>query len=177
MGNPFDESTQVGALISREHVQRVKNYILSGIGEGAVLAAGGAELEDKLLSLGNYVKPTVFIDCHDAMKMVREEIFGPVMSVMVFDMEEEVIARANQSTYGLSAGLFTEDIRRAHRVANQLEAGVCWINNYNQTPVGMPFGGRKHSGFGRENGLSALYAYSQQKSIYLELKGIDCPYA
>jgi len=110
------------------------------------------------------------------MKSVREEIFGPVMSILSFDDEDEVIQRANNTEYGLAAGLFTQDIKRGHRVAKQLQAGVCWVNNYNVTPVSMPFGGVKQSGFGKENAMEALLSYSQQKSIYVELDGVDHPY-
>lgn len=177
IGDPLDHQTQIGALISREHLVRVANYIEQGLQEGAVLAAGGEVMTDGVLGQGNFIKPTIFTDCHDQMTIVREEIFGPVMSVMTFVDEEEVVQRANTTSFGLAAGVITENIKRAYRVANAMQAGVCWVNNYNMTPVGMPFGGIKKSGFGRENGQSALLSYSQQKSIYMELQGIDCPYA
>lgn len=176
VGNPFNESTQIGALISRAHHQRVLGYIQQGIEEGADLALGGKVPETLECEQGNFVLPTIFANCHDEMTIVREEIFGPVMCVLAFDEEDEVIQRANATQYGLSSGLFTENIKRAHRVAKALQAGVCWVNHYNMTPLGMPFGGRKHSGIGRENGHSVLLSYSQEKSIYIGLSPIDCPY-
>ncbi len=177
IGDPLDNNTQIGALISREHLIRVANYIEQGVAQGAVIATGGEVATTGELSQGNFIKPTIFTHCHDQMTIAREEIFGPVMCVMTFTEEEEVVQRANASSYGLAAGVFTDNIKRAHRVVNAMQAGVCWVNNYNVTPVGMPFGGVKKSGFGRENGRSALLSYSQQKSIYMELQGIDCPYA
>ncbi|TAL65530.1 MAG: aldehyde dehydrogenase family protein, partial [Legionella sp.] len=103
--------------------------------------------------------------------------FGPVMSILSFADETEAIQRANNTTYGLAAGVFTQNIKRGHRIAQQLQAGMCWINNYNATPVSMPFGGSKQSGFGRENGRVALFNYSQQKSIYVELDEIQHSYS
>ena len=176
IGNPFETKTQIGALISREHMKKVTDYIQAGTQAGAVLACGGHPVTTTACRAGNYLEPTIFTQCSDDMSIVREEIFGPVMSVLTFDEEEEVIVRANDTSYGLAAGLFTENIKRGHRVAKQLQAGVCWVNNYNVTPVGMPFGGSKHSGFGRENGMIALQQYSQQKSIYVELGSIEHPY-
>ncbi len=176
MGNPFDERTQIGALISPGHLKRVMGYIAQGKAEGAELLCGGNQLTDADLKQGNFVQPTIFTHCSDEMTIVREEIFGPVMSVLIFDDEEEVIERANHTRYGLAAGIFTENMKRAHRMAQQLQAGICWVNHFNMTPVGMPFGGVKHSGFGRENGLSALLGYSQQKSVYIQLRDIDSPY-
>ena len=110
------------------------------------------------------------------MTIVDEEIFGPVMSLMSFTDENDVIEQANHTPYGLAAGLFTRDIKRAHHVAKRLQAGVCWVNNYNITPPSMPFGGYKQSGLGRENGFKALAQYTQTKSIYVELEKIDNPY-
>ena len=108
---------------------------------------------------------------------MRNEIFGPVMCVTRFDTEEEVITRANDTPYGLAAGVFTRELARGHRVVHALQAGTCWINNYNITPIEMPFGAYKQSGMGRENGWEALESYTQTKSIYVELNGVDCPYA
>ena len=129
-----------------------------------------------MLHKGNFLEPTIFTDCRDDMAIVKEEIFGPVMSVLIFDDEDEVITRANNTSYGLAAGIFTEQLKRAHRVARKLQAGICWINNYNVTPVSMPFGGYKSSGMGRENGLMTLTQYTQQKSIYVELNEIEHSY-
>ena len=110
------------------------------------------------------------------MTIVREEIFGPVMSLLTFEDEDEVIARANDTDYGLAAGVFTRDLTRAHRVIAKLQAGTCWINNYNITPIEMPFGGAKHSGIGRENGRIAIEHYTQLKSVYVEMGDVDAPY-
>jgi betaine-aldehyde dehydrogenase len=110
------------------------------------------------------------------MAIVREEIFGPVMSLLEFDTEEDVVARANATDFGLAAGVFTNDLTRAHRVIAKLEAGTCWINQYNITPIEMPFGGVKLSGLGRENGRAAIEHYTQLKSVYVALGDIDAPY-
>jgi betaine-aldehyde dehydrogenase len=173
VGNPFDTRTQIGALISPAHLQKVLGYIDAGKSEGATLVTGGQTLRDPQLIQGNFITPAIFTNCRDEMSIMRDEIFGPVMSVTVFDDEEEVIHRANDTHYGLAAGVFTADIKRGHRVAKYLEAGVCWVNNYNVTPVGMPFGGIKHSGFGRENTKEALRSYTRQKSIYVELDKVE----
>ena len=176
IGDPFQLKTQVGALISRKHMQKVLDHIKIGKREGAELALGGSVVQDKPLHLGNFLEPAIFTQCQDNMTLVQNEIFGPVMSILTFDDEDEVIARANNTHFGLAAGVFTENIKRAHRVVRQLQAGVCWINNYNITPVSMPFGGNKHSGLGRENGMVALSHYSQLKSIYVELNDIEHTY-
>src|SRR5690606_15372455 len=125
---------------------------------------------------GLFVAPTVFADVADHMTIAREEIFGPVMCVLDFEHEDEVIGRANATEFGLAAGVFTRDLARAHRVAAQLQAGTLWINSYNLTPIAMPFGGVKKSGLGRENGRAAIEHYSQVKSVYVELGGVESPY-
>lgn len=172
IGDPFVAQTQIGALISPAHLQKVASMVQRGKLAGAELICGGEIIHRN----GNFIEPTVFTQCSDDMELCIDEIFGPVMSVLIFDDEEEVIQRANNSAYGLAAGLFTKDIKRGHRVAKQLQAGMCWINNYNVTPVSMPFGGYKKSGLGRENGQVALVNYSQLKSIYVELSKIDHMY-
>jgi betaine-aldehyde dehydrogenase len=115
------------------------------------------------------VQPTVFADCRDEMKIVREEIFGPVMSLLSFDTEDEVVARANDTRYGLAAGVVTENLARAHRVIHRLEAGICWVNTWGESPAQMPVGGYKQSGVGRENGLATLEHYTRLKSVQIEL--------
>jgi betaine-aldehyde dehydrogenase len=176
VGDPLDPATQVGALISGEHLQKVLGLMARGRAQGARLVIGGARITAGALARGCFVAPTVFDECHDDMDIVRQEIFGPVMSVLEFDSEEEVIARANATEFGLAAGVFTNDLTRAHRVIAQLEAGTCWINHYNITPVELPFGGVKMSGLGRENGRAALEHYTQLKSVYVAMADIDTPY-
>lgn len=176
IGDPLNPATQIGALIGEEHMQKVLGCIEQGKAEGAETVIGGSRVTEGALARGAFVEPTVFAGCRDDMSIVREEIFGPVMSVLAFDEEEEVIERANATPYGLAAGVFTRDLTRAHRTAARLQAGTCWINNYNVTPIEMPFGGVKLSGMGRENGKAAIEHYSQLKSVYVELGEVECPY-
>jgi betaine-aldehyde dehydrogenase len=151
------------------HMEKVLGYIASGQAEGARLLAGGARETAGAFARGAYVQPTVFTDCTDAMKIVQEEIFGPVMAILGFDEEDEVVQRANDTPYGLAAGLLTADLNRAHRVVHQLEAGICWINTWGESAAEMPVGGYKQSGVGRENGVDTLLAYTRTKSIQVEL--------
>ena len=176
VGDPMDPATQVGALISAEHMEKVLGFIARGRAQGARLLTGGARVTSGDLASGYFVAPTVFDGCHDDMDIVRQEIFGPVMSVLEFADEDEVIARANATEFGLAAGVFTNDLTRAHRVIAQLQAGTCWINHYNITPVELPFGGVKMSGLGRENGRAAIEHYTQLKSVYVAMGDIDAPY-
>ncbi len=176
IGDPLDPVTQVGALISAEHMAKVLSFIDKGRAEGARLIAGGARVTEGPLAKGFFVQPTIFDGASDDMAIVREEIFGPVMTILSFRDEEEVIRRANATEYGLSAGVFTRDLPRGHRVIARLEAGTCWINHYNVTPVELPFGGAKRSGLGRENGKAAIEHYSQLKSVYVALAPVEAPY-
>lgn len=176
LGSPMDRTTHIGALISKQHMEKVLRFIQSGIDEGAKLLCGGKQYKKGGCNKGFFVEPTVFDNCHDDMRIAKKEIFGPVMSVFSFNDETEVIDRANSTEYGLAAGVFTQTLSRAHRVVQQLLAGTCWINNYNVTPVEVPFGGNKHSGMGRENGLAAIEDYTQIKSVYVELGKVSCPY-
>jgi betaine-aldehyde dehydrogenase len=176
VGDPLDPATQVGALISEGHMHKVLGFIAHGRAQGARLLTGGSRVTSGDLASGFFVAPTVFDACHDDMDIVRQEIFGPVMAVLEFDGEDEVIARANATDFGLAAGVFTNDLRRAHRVIAQLQAGTCWINHYNVTPVELPFGGVKMSGLGRENGRAAIEHYTQLKSVYVAMRDIDAPY-
>jgi betaine-aldehyde dehydrogenase len=169
LGNPQIESTNFGPLVSFAHLESVLGYIDKGRSEGARLLIGGERVTEGEFADGAYVAPTVFTDCSDAMTIVREEIFGPVMSILVYDTEEEVIRRANATDYGLAAGVVTRDLARAHRVIHQLEAGICWINTWGESPAEMPVGGYKQSGVGRENGLSTLEHYTRIKSVQVEL--------
>jgi betaine-aldehyde dehydrogenase len=176
LGDPLDPRTQVGSLISAEHMEKVLGFIARGRAEGARLVTGGARVTSGELVRGSFVAPTVFDDCHDDMDIVRREIFGPVMSVLEFAEEDEVIARANATEFGLAAGVFTSDLTRAHRVIARLEAGTCWINHYNVTPVELPFGGVKMSGLGRENGRAAIEHYTQLKSVYVAMSDVESHY-
>lgn len=176
VGDPLDPATQVGALISPDHMEKVLGYIAKGRAEGAKLLAGGARVTANGLSMGAFIAPTVFDGCTDGMSIVREEIFGPVMAVLSFTDEDEVIARANDTEFGLAAGVFTRDLARGHRVIAQLHAGTCWINHYNITPIELPFGGVKQSGLGRENGKAAIEHYTQLKSVYVNLGHVEAPY-
>jgi betaine-aldehyde dehydrogenase len=176
IGDPTDANTQVGSLISKDHMQKVLSYIEQGKAAGATLVCGGAQVTEKGLDRGSFVQPTVFADCTDDMPNVKDEIFGPVMSILKFETEEEVIRRANDTEYGLAAGIFTTNLSRGHRVIAQLEAGICWINTWGSSPAQMPVGGYKQSGIGRENGIDTLNQYTQVKSVYIELGDVECPY-
>ena len=176
VGDPLDPRTQIGSLISAQHMEKVLGFIARGRAQGAHLVTGGARVTGGELVRGCFVAPTVFDYCHDDMDIVRCEIFGPVMSVLEFTDEDEVIARANATEFGLAAGVFTRDLTRAHRVIARLQAGTCWINHYNVTPVELPFGGVKMSGLGRENGRAAIEHYTQLKSVYVAMSDVESPY-
>lgn len=172
IGDPLDEATNFGPMVSENQMNIVKGYIEKGKTEGARLVTGGDQLDQN----GFFLQPTVFADVTDDMTIAREEIFGPVMSVLDFDDEDDVIARANETEFGLSAGVFTSDLSRGHRVIAQMEAGSCFINSYNDAPVEAPFGGSKLSGVGRENSKAAINYYSQLKSVYVRMGDVDAPF-
>jgi betaine-aldehyde dehydrogenase len=172
MGDPLNEATQMGPLVSASQRAKVLAYIETAKSEGATLITGGGQAGQG----GCFVQPTVFADVTDGMTIAREEVFGPVMAVLDFDTEDEAIARANATEFGLAAGVFTADLTRAHRVIAALQAGTCWINAYNLTPVEAPFGGVKSSGVGRENGHAAVAHYTQVKSVYVGMGPVDAPY-
>lgn len=169
IGDPEDENTNFGPLVSFAHMENVLGHIAKGKAEGARLLCGGERLTDGEMGQGAFVAPTVFTDCSDEMTIVREEIFGPVMSILGYDSEDEVIRRANATEMGLAAGVVTRDLNRAHRVIHQLEAGICWINAWGESDAKMPVGGYKQSGVGRENGISSLAQYTRIKSVQVEL--------
>jgi betaine-aldehyde dehydrogenase len=175
-GDPMREDTNFGALISAKHRDKVLSYIDKGIAEGARLLCGGKALAPPTAINGYFVAPTVFADCRDDMSIVRDEIFGPVMSLLSFSDEEEVIRRANDTGYGLAAGVFTKDLRRAHRVIHRMQAGICWINAYGNSPAQMPVGGYKLSGVGRENGMETLRQLTQLKSVYVGMTPLESPF-
>ncbi|MGP9644570.1 MULTISPECIES: betaine-aldehyde dehydrogenase [unclassified Halomonas] len=168
-GDPMDPSVNFGPLVSFEHQAKVLSYIALGKQQGARLLVGGDEWKSGDWANGAWAAPTVFTDCTDDMRIVQEEIFGPVMSVLAFDDEADVIRRANDTRYGLAAGVFSESLNRAHRVIHQLEAGICWMNTWGESPSEMPVGGYKESGIGRENGIDTLNHYTQTKSVQIEM--------
>ncbi len=172
LGDPMDMATQMGPLVNQTQLDKVMAYIEGAKSEGARLVCGGARAGRN----GLFVQPTVFADVRDSMTLAREEVFGPVMAVLDFDTEDEAITRANDTQFGLAAGVFSADLTRAHRVVAALEAGTTWINAYNLTPVEAPFGGAKMSGVGRENGHAAVEHYTQIKSVYVGMGPVDAPY-
>ena len=176
IGDPLDENTQMGPMVSAEQLDKVMGYIESGKNEGAKLICGGNKVKLQGMENGHFIEPTIFDEVKDEMTIAKEEIFGPVLSLLDFDKEEEGIKRANDTQFGLAAGVFTSDVGKAHRVVAGLEAGTTYINNFNLTPVGVPFGGYKMSGIGRENARHALESYSQVKSVFVEMGDVDAPY-
>lgn len=176
IGDPLDPATQMGPLINRAQLDKVTGYIAIGREEGATLHHGGGLPHLQGFEGGFFIEPTIFTGVRDDMRIAREEIFGPVMSVLTFREEGEAIERANDTEFGLSAGVFTLNLPRAHRVIAELKAGSCWINHYNLAPVELPFGGFRQSGVGRENSLAALAHYSQLKSVYVETGDVVSPY-
>ncbi len=169
IGNPFDPDTQLGPLISREQYEKVLHYMTEAKRSDARHICGGDAIVEGDLADGFYVTPAIFAGCRDDMSFVRDEVFGPLMSVLSFETEDEAIERANATHFGLSGAVFTRNFSRAHRVANRLQAGSVWINDYNVTPPEVPFGGYKQSGLGRENGLQAIEHFTQVKTIYVNL--------
>ena len=173
VGDPFDPDTVIGPLVSAEHHDKVMRYMKLALDSGARHVVGGDVPADEALAAGNYVTPAVFADCADDMAFVTDEVFGPLMAVLPFVDEAEAVARANATEYGLAGAVFSSDITRANRVANAIQAGFVWINDYGTMPATVPFGGYKHSGLGRENGEHAIEHYTQIKTIYTNLEPVD----
>ena len=165
VGDPLDPKTEMGAQVSSEQFTKILGYIEKGKTEGARLVTGGQPAASK----GYFVKPTVFEGVNDQMTIAREEIFGPVVSVLSFKDTDDLKQRANSTIYGLSAGIWTRDIGKAHRLAREIKAGTIWVNCYNCFDAASPFGGFKQSGFGRELGKYALELYTQVKSVWVSL--------
>lgn len=176
--DPLKESTDVGPMAHKEQMDKVLKYIDIGMKEGATLLYGGKRVTDLPddLKNGYFLEPAIFTNCNDDMTIVKDEIFGMVMSVLSFSSEEDVLQRANNSELGLAAGVFTKDVQRAHRIIQKLEAGSTWINNYNLVPMQLPWGGYKKSSIGRENGIACMESWTQWKSVYVEMGDVDCPY-
>ncbi|RHY30794.1 hypothetical protein DYB32_004034 [Aphanomyces invadans] len=172
VGPPLAKSSQVGPMIHAAHLAKVQEYIRIGVEQdkatlfyGGIAPSANASVDPR----GNYILPAVFTNCTDSMRIVQEEIFGMVLCVLPFETEDEVIDRANATSFGLSAGVFTNDLKRAHRVLHKLNVGTAWINTYNLAPVELPWGGSKQSGIGRENGVAAANAWTQLKSVYVAM--------
>ncbi|MCA9061547.1 MAG: aldehyde dehydrogenase family protein [Planctomycetaceae bacterium] len=165
LGNPFESGTQQGPQVDRTQMEKIMDYIDRGVSQGANCATGGKRHGNR----GYYVQPTVFTDVEDGMDIARDEIFGPVMSVLKFRDVNEVLQRANNTNYGLAAAVWTRDIKRAHRVAAAVQAGTIWVNCYDVFDAGAPFGGFKMSGIGREMGEAGLAAYTELKTVTVSL--------
>lgn len=175
-GNPHSDDTKIGAMINADHAQKVLGFIDRANKEGAEILIGGklVQMDDPALQGGKYLSPCI-LKPSDEAEITCEEVFGPVMNVYSFDTEEEVIKRANNTRFGLAAGVFTKDLNRAHRCVAKIKAGSCYINNYNIYPIELPFGGYKMSGLGRECGTVTVEYFTQLKSVYVESGDVDCP--
>lgn len=168
-GDPLDPNTQIGSQINEAQIKKIASYMEIAKQEGATIACGGKRATEGALKDGCFFEPTLITNVNNKMRIAQEEIFGPVAVVIKFKTEDEVIAMANDSTYGLGGAVWTQDITRAMKVARSVETGRMWVNTYNQLPAGAPFGGYKNSGIGRETDLSILDAYTQKKNIFINL--------
>ncbi len=171
LGNPLEAETEMGPIAFKDQLDKVQSYIHIGLDEGAQLVCGGKPPTSADLRDGFFIEPTILTGVNNKMRVAREEIFGPVLSVITAKDEEDIIRQANDTPYGLGAGIWTKDIQRAHRVAHALRAGTIWINSYRTISFNTPFGGYKMSGIGRENGLESINEYTQVKSVWVELSG------
>jgi aldehyde dehydrogenase (NAD+) len=174
LGDPMDRATTMGPVVSDEQFARVRSYLQLGVAEGAWLAFGGrsgAELfaSDSRFAAGYYVEPTLFREADNAMRIAREEIFGPVGVVIPFDDDDEAVAIANDSTYGLACGVWTTNLKRAHRMVRDVEAGAVWVNAYRRIHWAVPFGGFKESGYGRDSGMESVLESTQLKGAWIDL--------
>jgi aldehyde dehydrogenase (NAD+) len=171
LGDPSDMKTEMGPVATEAQLEKIKKYVQIGIDEGATLVCGGKQPSDPNLSGGLFFESTIFTNVTNDMRIAQDEIFGPVLCVIRFSDEDEAIEIANDTKYGLAAGIWTKDFRKAYRVARKIKAGTVWINSYRTVSYASPFGGYKMSGYGRENGIEAIKEYTQVKSIWVELSG------
>jgi aldehyde dehydrogenase (NAD+) len=169
IGDGIDPATEIGPLVSEKQLQRVTSYLKAGTAEGATLVTGGTRLMEDALAAGNFVAPTVFAGVSDDMKIAREEIFGPVASVLPFDTLDEAVERANNTPYGLAAGVFTRNLATAHQLSRKIRAGSVWVNTYYAIDPAVPFGGYKMSGYGREGGAEHLDEYLNTKGVFIKI--------
>ncbi|MES0033866.1 aldehyde dehydrogenase family protein [Mesorhizobium sp. M0046] len=169
VGDGIDPATEIGPLVSEKQLQRVTGYLEAGTAEGAKLVTGGTRLVEGALAAGNFVAPTVFAGVSDEMKIAREEIFGPVISALPFDTLDEAVERANNSPYGLAAGVFTQNLATAHQLSRKIRAGSVWVNTYHAIDPAVPFGGYKMSGYGREGGAEHLDEYLNTKGVFIKI--------
>lgn len=175
MGDPMDEKTEMGPIANRQQYDRILQHISVAKAEGAKLVLGGQAAKRPECGDGLFIEPTIFAEVDNKMRIAQEEVFGPVLSVIDFEDEQDAIRIANDTSYGLGSGIWTNDLKRAHRVAARIQAGSVWINTYRMTSQLSPFGGYKRSGVGREGGAEMLKSYTQTKSIWLDLNA-EYPY-
>ena len=171
LGNPLAPETEMGPVAFAEQFDKIVQYVELGEADGAHLLSGGKRPDERELQDGYFIEPTIFTNVRNDMRIAQEEIFGPVLSVIPFDSEDKAIELANESEYGLGAGVWTTNVQRAHRVAHRVRAGSVWVNSYRMISYNVPFGGYKRSGVGRENGMSAVQEYCETKSVWIELSG------
>ncbi|HKO84872.1 MAG TPA: aldehyde dehydrogenase family protein, partial [Actinomycetota bacterium] len=175
LGDPLDPATEMGPLTSSEHRERVLGYVKVAVDEGAEVLTGGRVPEDPVLAKGCYVEPTV-VRARPELRVNREEVFGPFVTVATFTDDEEAVAMANSTSYGLGGGLWTRDLRRAHRVADAIRSGMVWVNSYKRVHPGSPFGGVGESGYGREMGFEAMHGYTDPKSVWVNVDATLPPF-
>jgi len=169
LGDPREKTTRMGPVVSSQQMESVLRYIEAGKKEGATVVAGGRRASEVNGGKGYFLRPTVFDGVLPEMLIAREEIFGPVLATIPFTDVDDAIAKANATSYGLAAGVFTRDVAKAHRMARAIKAGTVWVNTYNLYDPSLPFGGVKQSGFGRELGMEALEGYLETKSVWVDL--------
>ncbi len=169
IGDGIDPATEIGPLVSEKQLRRVTGYLEAGAAEGARLVTGGTRLIEGPLAEGNFIAPTVFADVSDDMRIAREEIFGPVISALPFDTLDEAVERANNTPYGLAAGVFTQNVATAHQLSRKIRAGSVWVNTYHAIDPAVPFGGYKMSGYGREGGAEHLDEYLNTKGVFIKI--------